>query len=389
MTSMDELMYDPSVLDDCEEAQSEVDADAERQPAAARRSRPFLGNYLASLPPDIKINIGDDAHEISQAGHDLLNVTWADEPQSITASVVYLREVAFPGAEHVCISLPEVKQDMMDSYEEELPKWKLQSGTIINLDDEVRRALCELCDADSAALPCDLSDTLDGARRRTTAHALTDCVRIMLKDEEDEEEEADLDEAELLRRANSRRGCIFALYEEEEAAAEAVEAEEEEAAEAAAAEAAGEEADEPHVAAEATMFTRVVVGGAAGVVIGVKECVVVAFDDRTWTSYSYEEFAVVAAPEACLDRMTAVAGVLFDRCAPSKPLLVSAFLLRATRVVQMQRARTLPNVAADGLTIGSCWSRIGGACTRCTSLPQLALRSCRRGCSRGWSLERA
>ena len=35
-----------------------------------------------------------------------------------------------------------------------------------------------------------------------------------MKDEEDEEEEADLDEAEMLRCANTRHGCIFSLYEE-------------------------------------------------------------------------------------------------------------------------------------------------------------------------------
>ena len=71
MASLDELLHDPCALDDYDEARSEADADEAsvaslRQPAAARRSRPFLGDYLALLPPDIKICIGDAAHELSK-----------------------------------------------------------------------------------------------------------------------------------------------------------------------------------------------------------------------------------------------------------------------------------------------------------------------------------
>ena len=103
-------------------------------------------------------------------------------------------------------------------------------------------------------------------------------------------------------------------------------------AEAEAAEAAEAEAAE---ATLAIMHTRVVIGGAPGIVVVVRATdIAVVFDDRSWDVFNPDDFASKATAEPSMDRSTAVADVLWDRVPDGQPHagthLPCAFLLRAT-----------------------------------------------------------
>lgn len=111
-----------------------------------------------------------------------LDVSWADEPQSVVAAIAHLREVLLPQATLVRISLPEVKQQECDEYNEHVPKWKLLSGSVVDLLDVRRaRALCHASSLGcccSAAAPCASPELfLSASRARSDCMCL--CGRMM------------------------------------------------------------------------------------------------------------------------------------------------------------------------------------------------------------------